>query len=383
MLSRDSHISKCISWLKFPLAAMIVFMHTETSWDHADPSSIINATLSWTIPTAARATFYFIAGYLFFAGRKTFGLPEYTRALRRKFFTLLIPYLIWISIGYLCAFIINNENFVWYNLKAIFWANGTNYPEPSLLGYDCVPLGYPGGYAVMWYVRNLMIMIVLSPIIWVMTRTLRLWTIPVLLLAILLHIGFAGLENRTICYFTLGAALAILDIDPMNHIRRYAWIIISAWIVMCTAGSLVIYNFDMHHVLNGSKTILLRDLTVLTGVFALFAIASLSLRPKGSAADRTGASFNKLMLTLAPAGFFIYVVHPLPVVEIFARVTDPFVSDKWQITVAFIFFTAARLTLIPLLYFIMERYTPKTLAVITGGRTKKKSPKADTVSTLA
>lgn len=57
---------------------------------------------------------------------------------------------------------------------------------------------------------------------------------------------------------------------------------------------------------------LLRDLTALSGVFALFAIASLSLRPRGSAEDHASTPVNRLMLKLAPAGFFIYVVHPSP-----------------------------------------------------------------------
>lgn len=349
---------------------MIVLMHTDASWDHADPSSILNASLCWTIPTAARATFYFIAGYLFFAGRDTFGPSGYLKAMRRKFIALLVPYIIWTLIGHLCAVAVGRAtpDIGFFDLKALFWANGTNRPEPSLLGYDCVPLGYPGGYAVMWYVRNLMIMMVLSPLIWMLTRALRLWILPLLAACVILHVGLPGIENRTFCYFTLGASLAICGIDPTVYVRRHPWLLIAAWSVLCVIGSAAVYNYDINHILNGPKTILLRDLTAFAGVFALFAIASLSLRPRGHTADNTASGLNRLLITLAPAGFFIYVVNPLAIIEQFYRATDPLVPERWQTTVAFIYFTAARLTLIPLLYFALQKIAPRTLAFLTGGR---------------
>lgn len=352
---------------------MIVLMHTEASWDHADPSSILNASLCWTIPMAARAAFLFISGYLLFAGRQTFGPHDYLHSLRRRVTSLLIPYFIWIIIGYSCALAVDGPEAVSHlsGIVEIFWAKGFNMAEHSQLGYDCVPLGYPGGYAVMWFVRNLMIMTLLSPVIWWLAKLLRLWIFPLILAGILLHAGLPGLENRTVCYFSLGAAFAICGIDPTAFVRRRPVVIITVWAILCAAGSAAVYRYDMNHILTGPKVMLLRDLIVLSGVFALFAIASLSLRPRGSAEDRVSTPFNRLMLTLAPAGFFIYVVHPLAIVEAFSRITDPLVPEKWQTFTAFIYFTVARLSLIPMLYFALARVAPRTLAVITGGRTPR------------
>lgn len=353
---------------------MIVLMHTDASWDHADPSSILNATLCWTIPNAALSTFFFISGYLLFVGRQTFGPSEYFHQLRRRVASLLIPYFIWIIIGYACTLAVNGPDSVSHfsGIVEIFWAKGFNMTEHSLLGYDSVPLGYPSGHTVLWFVRDLMIMTLLSPVIWWLAKLLRLWIFPLILAGILLHAGLPGLENHTVCYFSLGAAFAIFGIDPTAFVRRRPVVIITAWAILCAAGSAAIYRYDMNHILTGPKVVLLRDLIVLSGVFALFAIASLSLRPRGSDEDRVSTPFNRLMLTLAPAGFFIYVVHTLAIVEAFSRITDPLVPEKWQTFTAFIYFTVARLSLIPMLYFALARVAPRTLAVITGGRTPRR-----------
>ena len=353
---------------------MIVFMHTEASWDHADPSSILNASLCWTISLAALSTFFFISGYLLFAGRQTFGPSDYFHSLRRRVASLLIPYLIWITIGYACTLAVDSPDSVSHfsDIAEIFWAKGFNMTEHSLLGYDSVPLGYPGGRDVLWFVRDLMIMTLLSPVIWWLAKLLRLWIFPLILAGILLHAGLPGLENRTVCYFSLGAEFAIYKTDPTAFIRRRPVVIITAWAILCAAGSAAVYRYDMNHILTGPKVMLLRDLTALSGVFALFAIASLSLRPRGSAEDHASTPVNRLMLKLAPAGFFIYVVHPLAIVEAFSRITDPLLPEKWQTFTAFIYFTVARLTLIPQHYFVLARVAHRTLAVITGGRTPRR-----------
>ena len=135
---------------------------------------------------------------------------------------------------------------------------------------------------------------------------------------------------------------------------------------MCLVFGWMVWSFDLNHLLNGPLSTLFRDCTALIGVFALFALASYALSYKRL------DSFNRLLLFLSPTAFFIYVVHPLPVIELLGHVTDFLITDpRLQLTVAFFWFIAVRLTLIPAIYFLMLRFCPKTLGLITGRRTSR------------
>lgn len=366
MLDRTSHISRCISWLQFPLALLVILMHTDVTYDHSDPSSVLNAFLCWPMPAAALPAFFFISGYLFFAGRDTFAWKDYGHAMRKKFFTLLLPYLLWISIAYLSTIFIQGADHAPEptDIRNIYWDGRPIQPEHSLFGYTFHMFGMPGGFGVMWFVRDLMVMMLFTPLIWMIGKTLGKLAIFLILIAIITHSGIPGFGIRGPWYFILGSLFAICNIDFMPVLRRFGRPIIALWLVMCLVFGWMVWSFDLHHLLNGPLSTIFRDCTALVGVFALFAMASYAL------SDKRFDRVNRLLLFLSPTSFFMYVVHPLPVIELLGHVTDFLITDpRWQLTAAFFWFIAVRLTLIPAIYFLMLRFCPKTLDLITGRRT--------------
>ena len=197
MLDRTSHISRCISWLQFPLAILVILMHTDVTYDHSDPSSVLNAFLCWPIPAAALPAFFFISGYLFFAERDTFIWKDYRQAMYKKFFTLLLPYLLWISIAYLSSLLIHGLDYAPEptDIRGIFWDGRPILPEHSLFGYTFHMFGMPGGFGVMWFVRDLMVMMLFTPFIWMIGKTLGKLAIFLILIAIITH-------SRPVVFYT-------------------------------------------------------------------------------------------------------------------------------------------------------------------------------------
>ena len=97
-------ISVLITTLRLPLMICVVFIHSELK----EPTSsvVLSFAQSWfsrILPTVAVPLFFFFSGYLFFVGinregRNRLNLNILLNKLKKRFRTLLIPYLIWNTI---------------------------------------------------------------------------------------------------------------------------------------------------------------------------------------------------------------------------------------------------------------------------------------------
>ena len=146
--------------------------------------------------------FYAISGYLFF--RNTPEKPEprwFWDKIRSRFFSLLIPYLIANCIAWGCYYFALKavpsmvSGFLgddWKNPLFVFWTGPINLS--------------------LWFIRELIVMVVISPLIYLFVRYLRWW--GVLALGILW--GFK-LCPEPVFFFSLGACLSIWKISPVER----------------------------------------------------------------------------------------------------------------------------------------------------------------------
>lgn len=98
--------SQTISALRFPLAVMVVFIHSfmlddvafTPDW-HAlsgmDFAIGLQVLLSKVVSHVAVPTFYVISGYLFFLHVERFTPDVYVGKLRKRARSILVPYLLW------------------------------------------------------------------------------------------------------------------------------------------------------------------------------------------------------------------------------------------------------------------------------------------------
>lgn len=141
--------------------------------------------------------FFYLSGYLFFRGvTRNPGIAWFGNKLKRRLTSLLVPYLIANCVAWLIFAAANRwtpgmlSGFLgdsWKDPLFVFWKGPVNLS--------------------LWFVRELIVACLLSPLIWLAVR--YTWGVAVIALGVLwgLHIGPAP-----IFFFALGAAAPILQL---------------------------------------------------------------------------------------------------------------------------------------------------------------------------
>lgn len=94
-IERNSNESKALSFMRFPLASLIVLLHTGITCGPEDFTYYLANYINAPIVQLAVPTFFFMSGYLFFIGKEEYNFNIYISKLKKKITTLVIPYIIW------------------------------------------------------------------------------------------------------------------------------------------------------------------------------------------------------------------------------------------------------------------------------------------------
>lgn len=166
--------------LRFPLICGVVFIHNQLKGDISISGqslsipdvpwyeAVINL-FSYVIPCIAVPIFFIVSGYLFFK-EGTFNEKLYLTKIKKRFWSLLIPYVLWNT---LCLLI-----FIFVRIPALHGL----FPNVSLeevtlpkvlSGYwACEGNGFPFDFP-LWYVRELILMVIISPLLYVVVKKMR------------------------------------------------------------------------------------------------------------------------------------------------------------------------------------------------------------------
>lgn len=245
-----SRMSTAITSLRFPFIFFVIMLHCYSvvylEGVHPIYFGGIYPFALWLGETGVPG-FLFISGYLFFLSKKT-----YVRKLQARFHSLLIPYILWNALlltAYLVAYTaghpqdINGKNmadFNWMDYLRLFWDRGS-YDNGNF-----VPLLCP-----YWYIRNLLILSLFSPLIFLVVRYLReLFLLATAIWWILTpHNAFIP---QSILFFSLGAYFSIHDKNPLTLFKRYQTILIGSCILIACADIIThtlfptIINLQIH-----------------------------------------------------------------------------------------------------------------------------------------
>jgi fucose 4-O-acetylase-like acetyltransferase len=284
MKSKNISQYDVISALRLPLIVLVTYAHSYggvaegysligSGWDSYE---ILKIAMSQTLVKVAMPTFFVMSGYLFFANVEKFNKEIYQQKLWRRIKTLLIPYIIWnlLMAAKLKVFSLS-----------IFWT----------------PANMP-----LWFLRDLMIVSLLTPIIYIGVRKLGYWLF-VLLLPIYLTGIWAiqpGLNPYAICFFTLGAFLSIRE---MNLIDTCLKLEKSAYTLTIVLALVMILSYP-----SVAYSLLLLCFRVVS-VMAAFCLAYRIF-------SRTDKRIPK---TVCDASYFIFLAH---YVFFFSLIDDTFFS---------------------------------------------------------
>lgn len=224
--------SKVIDLLRLPLAILVVILHcnarfpelnsiTENNNMHVEIYNLLRTLFSGALCHIAVPTFFLISGYLFFLTRGGVFFREYKQKLKRRIFTLLIPYLLWnaiyIVLNILFKYKLDYNHFFddYGNILGLFY-NCCSWGDTmqSLTG----PFLYP-----LWFIRDLIVLSLISPIIYILIRKLKIYYIIALsiIYIFLLWPNIPGLSINAIFFFCMGAYLSIEKKDLIKECDRF------------------------------------------------------------------------------------------------------------------------------------------------------------------
>lgn len=342
-------LSDTITWLRFPLIFLIIMLHCYSvqrlEGSHETYFKVLYPFYNWLGETGVPG-FFFISGYLFFLSRKT-----YTQKLETRVYTLLIPYLIWntfLLALYVIAFVIgypqdiNGRSLVDYNFidyLRLFWDRG------SFDNGNFVPLLCP-----LWYIRNLLIMSILSPLLYYIIRYAR----EVFLLVIAIwwmttyHNAFIP---QTVLFFSLGAYFSILKINPLRMVDKNKTMFLTLFSVLAI-GDII------SHTAHGTAINLqIHRLALISNIPVLLLLADYCVR------------HGYTSRFLPNAAFIVFCVH-YPIVVVLRKFCIAQYSDASDIIHIMLYFACVAIsTLLSLpVYQILNRFFPKAKNILSGNR---------------
>jgi peptidoglycan/LPS O-acetylase OafA/YrhL len=271
-MSNDRDITQfdVISQLRFPMIVLVTFAHSygrvaddyillSSDWNMYD---FLKLLISQSLVKVAVPVFYIISGYLFFCHLEKWRWDVWRQKLLRRGATLLVPYLFW---NLLMAF----------KLHTFSWRI---FLEPANM-----PL---------WFLRDLIIVSLITPVIYWGVRRLGLW-----LLVMLTIVYFAGIRETTpglsayaVFYFTIGAYLSIHGLDMLATMRRYEWPAYILSLLLLIAMLFTYHSSVFHHLMLAFR---------LAGAISVFCLASRVM-------TLTDVRFPKV---ICDASYFIYLAH--------------------------------------------------------------------------
>ena len=345
----NSRISAAITWLRFTLIFFIIMLHCYSvqrlEGNHVFFYKVLYPFSLWMGETGV-PSFFFISGYLFFLNRKT-----YSRKIETRVHTLLIPYIIWNllllvlyvvsnSIGYPQD--INGKNLADYNFVdyiRLFWDRGS-YDNGNF-----VPLLCP-----LWYIRNLLIMSILSPLLYYIIKWARE--------AFLIVIAFWWMMSyhnafipQTVLFFSMGAFYSIFLINPLQLFDKRKRLFMSLFSIFATC------DIISHTVYGTPVNLQIHRLSLIFNIPALFLLADYCMRH---------VFHNQL---LSNAAFVVFCVHYPIVVSLRKFCISSFADVNDGIHILLYFVCVIISTLLSLgSYVFLNKFFPRLRIILSGKR---------------
>lgn len=297
--------------------------------------------------------FFFISGFLFFrAGNLS--KEDYCKKINRRVKALLIPYIIGntlyliptLLIGFIKGFVISDINYLSV-IKSFYAYPGALFNEANS-EITNFPIDAP-----LWYMRDLMIVCIFSPLVYLCLKRFGIFFVSALLLGWIMIAG-CGLERwymilEAFAFFSMGALFPIRNIDLEDLIHKYGKLLFALWMLF-----LIAYPMSYDY-LSPSITGTIKRIAAIATPFVIIWAA--------------GRLINRISISKALVGsnMFVYMFHYVltwPVVIILSKLIKPTndiaLLSVYSLSVVLIVFVLS------FIYGILNKFIPKVLEITTG-----------------
>lgn len=282
----ESEFRGKITYLQFFLSILVVSIHTYNVVTYGlenrdDWFSLLVLHLEKFMNTLAGVCvpfFFVLSGYLFY---RTFTLEKLGQKFKSRVRSLLVPYIIWCSLYFVFYAMITRVPFIASRMNMGVELTVRNYLQ-------CI---WHSTYTTLWFVRELMILVLFAPVIWVLLRNVSKNIYSGLLIFIVLLLCELGVIPVKVPYnnvfYFLGAYIGINHKElPLK--RNFGMVVVGGvGLIIALIGIAVIPSFTYGSV---EKNLLL--------IVSLWAVSSVF-------------SFHKTPQWYYSISFFIYCIHSI------------------------------------------------------------------------
>ena len=342
-------LSRSIETLRFPLILLIVFLHCYTSTSavtrgHDTYFRLLYPFSLW-MGEAGVPSFFFISGLLLFYSKKT-----YVQKIKSRFQTLLVPYLFFnalILCGYLCLMYLGKTvmiadkdlaNYTLMDYIRAFWDRGE---------WD-----FGNGSPVLcpfWYIRNLMILAILSPIMFYIIKYTKI-LFPVIFGLLWINAYDSAYTLQSLTMFSLGAYFPICDRNPIEISERYKVFFVGAFMFLAAMDLLHLY-------MSIPFALPFHRLSLVANTFFFICFLGEFLY-----------RHHIYSTFLSKSAFFIFCIHYPIIISLRVILLKINVYSDYVLIAAYFFSVLFVMSISLLLYGLLIRLFPRIISYITGGR---------------
>lgn len=358
--------SQTINLMRFPLIVGVVLIHS--SFDGVVINGVnlmqgggfpIYTYASYLISDVLSAIsvplFFFISGFLFFYKTPSFTGQIYLHKLKRRAKTIFIPYVFW-NLLVIVLFFLSQSFFpdlmsgkkkliVDYSFTDWLFAFWNSGMTSAATGPN--PICYQ-----FWFIRDLMVVMLFSPLIHFLLTKFRLYA--VLCLGLLWFFGWwfdiVGFNITAFFFFSTGAYFSIHKNNFVETMKPLFHVSILVYAIIAVA-ELCFMNQAWHGYLH--------NVGILVGITAAVTTSTYFVQKRKW----------RTSLFLSSSSFFIYAYHAMPLAFIFKffyKLVKPH-SDGVILTL-YILCPTITILIGLFIYKLMKKYLPRTTALVTGGR---------------
>ena len=378
---KEERLSETIDFLRFPLIIGIAFIHFDIVSlgftanginyvaDKPDWFYYVIRLFSNVLSSVCVPLFYIFSGFLFFY-KTDFTADIYKRKLRSRAKTLLLPFVIWnilavlLTLTYKLPFLESafpdaakmDIQITFERILNIFFNKDKSiFTRQMPVRSTPYPLDGP-----LWYIRDLMVMVLLTPVIYSLIKKIGarfvillgcLW--GVLMPIVFPHGNYITMLSKAAFFFSWGAYYSIAGkdfVEELTKIKIAPIIFLPAAIADTLTKGCYINTF-------------IREATILCGIVTTIIIAANLLENKKV----------KVNPRLVGSVFFIYALHDLILQSIGKTILKTLhLPDNVFSTLAFYFAIPILTVLLCLtIYLVLKRFAPAVCNILTGSRERR------------
>lgn len=345
--------------LRFPLIVGVVFIHNYDlsvmfqgdrvgGENHSFLVEFVRNLISQGVARVSVPLFFLMAGYLFFLTFKQ-TLSGYVGKIRTRFKTLFIPFVFWnlAMLTVMAAAQSIPQTAIFFSGRNTLLAqyDGMDFID-AVLGVGRMPIAYH-----FWFIRDLMILVLISPLIFWLCRYFGVVFILLLLILWLLNSSPLSIPAiDSILFFSFGCWMAICKGD-LFALDRNGKTIAVAYIVIVLFDAIY-----FNSVLGGY----IHKVSILFGMVTALWLTRFAVRSE---------LIGKKLAGLAKVSFFVYAAHE-PLLTITKKMVFKFLEPQSPYLVVGLYFTlpCIIILLIVSLYSRLLAVCPRLMGAISGGR---------------